>query len=617
MNSAKIEITFGYRLVHTSELNKPVLIGRQSATKDVGELYSRHPWQDNDDWDRIAIADKECTEISRELILISLLDEERVRVENRSDSNIVEVENQAPLEPKRMRDLVLPVALTTFNRRVEITPAASRASAVMSMNRPTEPPRVGTQSPYVTIDSPFPLSDKLTIQDNDQLLEWLSAVTRVLQSAIGSVDFDKSAAKEMVDLVGLDSGRVLRWEKDGSWAVEASFHRNPDHADDAAWIPISRLMRQVSEEKRTSWTSPGDRFGATESTKNILLAVASPLLDPAGTVIGALYGERRTDGLSRNREVSQLEAVLVETLARGVAAGRARLEQERAATTARVRFEQFFTAELSRHLTSSPDLLTRRDTEVTLLFCDIRQFSSISERLDAEITMEWLSDVMGTMAECAAEYDGTLVDYIGDELMVMWGAPAQQPDHAMRACQAALKMARCLSDLDGKWRDQIGRPTQLGFGINSGKARVGNVGFERKFRYAPFGNTVNIASRVQGATKYLGATVIATEATYRQIQQTIPARRLCSVRVLNILEPIVLYELCVDDSAATLELCREYERGLRHYEAEELPPAIHAFSEILRTNIADGPTQLLLSRAVERLIHSGTPFDPVIELPGK
>jgi adenylate cyclase len=231
--------------------------------------------------------------------------------------------------------------------------------------------------------------------------------------------------------------------------------------------------------------------------------------------------------------------------------------------------------------------------------------------------MEWLRDVMETMAECAAQYQGTLVDYIGDELMVMWGAPASQPDHATRACHAALRMARHLNEVDARWHKQIGQPTQLGFGINTGEVRVGNVGFERKFRYAPFGNTVNIASRVQGATKYLGVTVIATGATYQQLQETIPARRLCKVRVLNILEPLDLYELCIDDSSATLEFCQEYERGLRHYEAEELSQAIQAFSAILGKNIDDGPTQLMLTRAVDRLKRAGTPFDPVVELPGK
>jgi adenylate cyclase len=309
--------------------------------------------------------------------------------------------------------------------------------------------------------------------------------------------------------------------------------------------------------------------------------------------------------------------MLVETLARGVAAGRARVEQERNAAAVRIRFEQFFTPELSRQLAANPDLLTRRDTEVTVLFCDIRRFSTISEERGAEVTMEWLSDVMGVMAECAAIYDGAIIDYIGDELMVMWGAPAAQPDHAMRACQAALKMAWQCSELDAKWRDRLGHPTQFGYGINTGQARVGNVGFERKFRYAPFGNTVNLASRVQGATKYLGANVVITDATFQQLRSRPISRRLCSVRVVNIEQPVMLYELRPDDTSETKELCQQYEQALTLFEQENLPQSTSILSEILRTHPNDGPTLLLLSRAVNCLLHQEQPFNPVFDLPGK
>ena len=613
MNYPTIEILMGFRLVHTCELSKPTEFGRQSST-DSGDVFTRQSLEDRY---RIAIADKDCGGMSRRLALVTPLSATRVSVENLSASNLIDIEGRPPIQPLQVQEFDLPLTLLSFERRIEITPVASRNSAVMSMSQPTLPPGADSGSPYATIQGPFRLADKLNDEDNDQLLQWLSAVTRVLQSAVSSADFYDSAAKEMVDLIGLDSGRVLHLAADDDWSVVASFHRDASRSDGADWIPISRLLRLVTAEKRTSWTSPVGLTGATESSKNILVAVASPLLDQTGEVIGVLYGERRADGLSTNRSIGKLEAMLVETLARGVAAGRARVEQENAAATAQIRFEQFFTAELSRHLASNPDLLTRRDTEVTALFCDIRQFSAISERLGPEVTMEWLSDVMGAMAECAAEYDGTLVDYIGDELMVMWGAPAPQPDQATRACRAALQMARRLAEMDQKWRDQIGQPTQLGFGVNTGRARVGNVGFKRKFRYAPFGNTVNIASRVQGATKYLGATVIITEATQKQLDAQVLARRLCSVRLINILEPIALFELCVDDSPAMVKLCQEYEKALAHFEAEQMLPAIHVLSEILRTHVSDGPTQLLLSRAVNRLIHASAPFDPVFELPGK
>src|SRR5207237_5651604 len=118
-------------------------------------------------------------------------------------------------------------------------------------------------------------------------------------------------------------------------------------------------------------------------------------------VIGVLYGDRRRDGMwVASPALTKLDAMLVELIATGVAAGLARLEQEQAALTARVQFEQFFTAELAHQLATQPNLLEGRDAEVTILFCDIRGFSAFSERLGPARTVAWISDVMEVL-QCA------------------------------------------------------------------------------------------------------------------------------------------------------------------------------------------------------------------------
>ena len=163
------------------------------------------------------------------------------------------------------------------------------------------------------------------------------------------------------------------------------------------------------------------------------------------------------------------------------------------------------------------------------------------------------------------------------------------------AARAAIEMAARCAELDRKWRERLGHATNIGIGINTGTAHVGNVGFERKFRYAPFGNTVNLASRVQGATKYLGAGVIITEATFQQLATKMLSRRLCSVRVVNIEQPVMLYELCNENVVGIDQLCEKYKAALACYEKADLPNAIRILSEILRTHPDDGPTLLLLS----------------------
>ena len=613
MNPPNLNLYVGTRLLHSGELSRPTEFGRESES-DAGRVFALQPTNGSH---RMAIANKEYTDMSRRLVMVTPLDDTHIRVENLSKSNFIHIATQEPLWPTQQRDLEIPAVLTIFDRRIEIARAKQYETVLLSMKDPIAPPGSVRDAFPVDISSNFPLKGKLSKVDRDQLERWLGAVTRVLQSAIGSADFAERAASEMVELIGLDSGRVLEINKDGTWNVIASFEREAGKEMSTRWVPVSDLLREVVAEKRTCWSTTPNSVRSGTDAAEMTAAIASPLLDQDGEVIGALYGDRRRVGSSAGELIGTLEAMLVETLARGVAAGRARVEQERNAAAVQVRFEQFFTPELSRQLAANPDLMTRRDTEVTVLFCDIRRFSTISEDLGAEVTMEWLSEIMGVMAECAAIYDGAIIDYIGDELMVMWGAPAVQADHAMRACQAALKMARQNMDLDKKWREKLGHKTQFGFGINSGQARVGNVGFERKFRYAPFGNTVNLASRVQGATKYLGADVVVTDATYQQLRSRPISRRLCSVRVVNIEQPVMLYELRPDDTSAAKELCQQYEEALSLFERENLPQATSILSDILRTQPDDGPTLLLLSRAVNCLLAQDKPFNPVFDLPGK
>src|SRR5439155_5872724 len=281
----------------------------------------------------------------------------------------------------------------------------------------------------------------------------------------------------------------------------------------------------------------------------IQAVVAAPILDRAGEVIGALYGNRRgrgTSSFARGADatpLTELEATLTEVLASSVAAGLARLEQEKAALAARVQFEQFFTPELARYLADQPDLLEGRDAEITLLFCDIRGFSRISERIGPAQTVHWVGDVLESLSDCVLARGGVLVNYMGDELLAMWGAPEKQDDHSKRACDAGLAMLARLPELNARWQSVLGEPIQVGIGINTGMACVGNMGSRRKFVYGPQGDTVNLASRVQGATKYLQAPILLTGSTQMRLDDGFKTRRLCQVRVVNIARPVDLYEL--------------------------------------------------------------------------
>jgi class 3 adenylate cyclase len=109
--------------------------------------------------------------------------------------------------------------------------------------------------------------------------------------------------------------------------------------------------------------------------------------------------------------------------------------------------------------------------------------------------------------------------------MAMWGAPKDQPDHAERAARAALAMLAAVPELNARWQAELGEPLDLGIGLNSGPAQVGNTGSRYKFKYGPLGNTVNLASRVQGLTKYVKCRLLVTAATRRGLAANFIAGR--------------------------------------------------------------------------------------------
>ncbi|MBD3673710.1 MAG: response regulator [Planctomycetaceae bacterium] len=284
-------------------------------------------------------------------------------------------------------------------------------------------------------------------------------------------------------------------------------------------------------------------------------------------------------------------------------------------------FGQFFPREIARQVALRPEMLDEgREADVSVLFCDIRAFSKISEKLEPEKVVRWIRDVMEVLSECVLDHQGVLVDYIGDELVAMWGAPTEQPDHAQLASRAALAMVERLPAISRKWSAELGLPTQVGIGVNSGKAHVGNTGTARRRKYGPLGNTVNLASRVQGASRFLQSSLLVTGMTFDQLDaDEFSSRRLCTVQVNNIEEPVELYEIVPLETDGWLSLSQRYEQALEAFENQEFRLAASMLGDLLVHHPSDGPSLLLMSRAVNELIKDDDeePFDPVWHLSGK
>lgn len=198
-----------------------------------------------------------------------------------------------------------------------------------------------------------------------------------------------------------------------------------------------------------------------------------------------------------------------------------RTEHQRAGI--RDAFSQYVAPSVVRQLTAHPERLKLGGEvrDLTLLICDIRNFSAIAERMSAEQLTSFINGFLTPLSDIIIEDGGTIDKYMGDAIMAFWNAPIDQPDHALRACNAALRIMARMQELNRDWRrdaEAAGRPfeeVRIGIGINSGECCVGNLGSERRFDYSAIGDAVNIASRLESLTKQYGLSLLVSEDTTR------------------------------------------------------------------------------------------------------
>jgi adenylate cyclase len=180
---------------------------------------------------------------------------------------------------------------------------------------------------------------------------------------------------------------------------------------------------------------------------------------------------------------------------------------------------------------------------LTVLFSDIRGFTSISEKLAPEAVVKTLNEHLNIMVSVIFKNHGTLDKFVGDCVMAFWGAPLAQPNHAELAARAALEMIEGLEKLNQKWQSE-GRPTlKIGVGINTGEMLFGNIGSEQRMDFTVIGDSVNLGSRLESSTKELHATIVISDATYQLIRDLAEVRPLGEISVKGKEHKIVVYEL--------------------------------------------------------------------------
>lgn len=210
-------------------------------------------------------------------------------------------------------------------------------------------------------------------------------------------------------------------------------------------------------------------------------------------------------------------------------------------------FSKYVNASVVEQLLRYPPELGGVDRELTVLFSDIRGFTSLSESLSPQELVELLNEYLTVMTDIILEEEGTLDKYIGDAIMCFWGAPRVQEEHAVLACRAALRQFEALKIINERLPE--GKKIDVGIGLNSGIMTVGNMGSQGRMNYTIMGDNVNLGSRLEGVNKMYGTNIIISEHTYELVKEHFIIRDLDIIKVKGKDKPVKIYELLAEKGA--------------------------------------------------------------------
>lgn len=289
----------------------------------------------------------------------------------------------------------------------------------------------------------------------------------------------------------------------------------------------------------------------------------------------------------------------------------------------RAAFDKYMAAEVVDEIMRHPDAikLGGEKKELTVLFSDVAGFTSISEKLDPEALVELLNQYLSAMTDIILKHRGNVNKYLGDGIMAIFGAPRGDPDHASLACYAALDSQADLARLRKEWIEQGYPEIQARIGINSGLLVVGNMGSQARLEYTVMGDSVNLASRLEGANKFYDTLILLGPRTYELARQDIEAREVDAMRVKGKKEPVVVYELLARKGGLSPEKQRvvaAYFEGLSAYKWRDFQAAAKQFEAALALDPSDGPSKVYRHRAQDYLAAPPPPdWDGVYDLKSK
>ncbi len=301
------------------------------------------------------------------------------------------------------------------------------------------------------------------------------------------------------------------------------------------------------------------------------LPLAAPLLGIMGAIVGGLAWSFLGEDRQRRRLLKALSSVV--------------------------------SPHIAQELATDPSKLAvgARRQMMTAMFTDVAGFTDLSESLDVEKLSHLLNHYLEEMSGVILKTDGTLDKYVGDAIVSFWNAPLPQPDHALRACRAALGIQQREREIQAELFQMAHLPIFTRIGVHTGPMAVGFTGSTRLLNYTVLGDAVNLASRLEGANKLYGSQVLISHDTAEQVRDHFAMRQLDLLRVKGRQQPLAVYELLAEcppyhTPPPLQQLIAQYQTALKAYQQQQWAAARQTLLELLQTFKDDAPSAALLQR---------------------
>jgi adenylate cyclase len=437
--------------------------------------------------------------------------------------------------------------------------------------------RIGVVEVLNKFDGPFTAKDEIRLRafaaeigislDNSRLFDEVRQVSNYNESILKSTsnglitinDEGKVASINQagLELVGLAEGSLVG--DSVCHTIEGSLGNQNPWIIDALTKARDTQTRQINIDHVLRWFD-------TEKSVN---SVATPLIGLEGETIGTML---------------VLEDITTE---------------KRVKTT----MARYMSQEVADQLLAGgEEQLGGKDQEIAILFSDIRSFTTLSEALGARGTVNMLNSYFAEMVDVIFRHKGILDKYIGDAIMALFGAPFQAEDDADRAVLSAQGMLIEHDSLNARRAEGGMAAIHIGVGIALGQVIVGNIGSPKRMEYTAIGDSVNLASRLEGATKYYGAGILVSESLVRRLRTPVLMRETDQLRVKGKNEPVTIYEVAGHMQgaarAAFQDSIGDHEAGLAAYRAQQWDRAEAAFRAVVERRGRDVTADLYLERIV-------------------